>query len=586
MAKRLNIPLTMKVLLVLLAILLSLYLVTLWINQMATKSIYQEITKSLLSRDAFYIRSVETELERITLSLFEFVADNDLMELSITEATTDYYSWTGKIIAIQNRLKLLQASSSLIKDIKVFMPQIGRTLETKYFQASVPPLEYEALVQNNSEAAVIPIDDRLFISMRYPASTMNNRKPVFIIAVEIDRASLARGLQDVVTPEHGNSMLVHIADDWMVTNDRSAEAGRVLGLVRDTPQEEWQQGRVETVDIDGKQHLMSYRKMEGLDLALVAYVQEESLLGPLAAYTNWTRIILLLSVLITTMFAVSLYRMIHFPLRKLVRAFRRVEEGTLLPIEVEARRDEFNYLFIRFNNMVSRLDVLIHEVFERDVRNQLSELKSLQSQINPHFLYNCFFILNRLIQAQETDKAGKFSGYLGNYFRFITRNAEMEIPLELELQHAKAYVEIQMICYGDKIDVEFEEVDASEQQLLFPRFVIQPLLENAFHYAIEQRTAGQGELWVHCERRSNGLSIMVEDNGERLGDEELRTLQARLLAASADEVGETTGMINIHRRIQLMYGPSSGVFLTRSALGGLCAELRIVIGEGEEAADV
>lgn len=583
MVKRLNITLTQKILLFLLAILLSFYLVTLWINTLATKSIYQEITKSVQSRDAFYIHSLETEMGRITQSLFEFVADKDLIELSISDTTTDRFSWTGKIIAIQNKLKLLQASSSLIKDIKVVMPQIGRTLETKDFLTTVSLQEYKTLSLSANESAVTPIGETLFISMRYPARVVNDREPVFLIAVEIDRTNLARGMKDVVTLEHGNSMLIHLSEDWMVTNDTSDAAQQVLEVVRDSSSKLLEESKVETMNIEGKQHLISYRKMESIDMALIAYVKEESLLGPLNLYKNWTKIILLVSVMVIAIFSVSLYRVIHFPLRKLVRAFRQVEEGNLVTIEVETRRDEFSYLFLRFNNMVSRLEVLIHEVFERDVRNQLSELKSLQSQINPHFLYNCFFILNHLIQEENKERAVRFSGHLGNYFRFITRNDAMEIPLELEIQHAQAYIEIQKICYGEKLDIEFVELEEKYLQLPIARFVIQPLLENAFKYAIEEQTDARGELWIHCEDHSNGISIMVEDNGQQVTDLKLRELELRLLAESANEAGETTALMNIHRRIKLMYGGASGIYVSRSALGGMCVEIRITLEQSEVA---
>jgi len=580
MVKRLNITITQKILLILLAILLSFYLVTLWINTVATRSIYHEITKSVQSRDAFFIHSLETELTRITQSLFEFVADKDLIELSITDTTQDRFSWTGKILAIQNKLKLLQTSSSLVKDINVVMPQVGRTLEANDFLTSVSLKEYKVLSRMANESAVTPIDEKLFISVRYPARVMEDREPVFLIAVEIDRANLARDMRDVVTSEHGNSMLVHLTEDWMVTNDTSAAAQQVIEVVRGSSPGLLEESHVQTMEIEGKQHLISYRTMESMNMALIAYVKEESLLGPLNLYKNWTKVILLVSVLIITFFSISLYRVIHFPLRKLVKAFRQVEEGNLVSIEVETRRDEFNYLFLRFNSMVSRLEVLIHEVFERDVRNQLSELKSLQSQINPHFLYNCFFILNHLIQ-ENTERAVKFSGHLGNYFRFITRNDAMEIPLEMEMQHAFAYVEIQKICYGEKIDVEVEKLAEKHSQLPIARFVVQPLVENAFKYAIEQNTDARGELWIHCEDYGEGISIMVEDNGQQLTDQILRELQLRLLTESANEAGETTALMNIHRRIKLMYGGASGVYVTRSALGGMCVEIRITIAQSE-----
>ncbi|MFD0713818.1 sensor histidine kinase [Paenibacillus sp. GCM10027626] len=584
MERRRAIPITTKILFILLLILISLYAVTLIVNQMATDSISKEITKSVQSRDAFYLNSVETEVSRISSSLLEFVTDMDLIELGMSESTTDYFSRTSKVRAVQRRLKLLRSSSSLIQDVKVFVPQMNRTLETANFQSTIADPEYQELAREMNHTRIVSVGEQLFMSMRYPSHVVEGSEPLFVIAVEIDRTQLLKGLHDIVTPEHGNSVLAKLHDGWMVTNDSSSFPDEIMQSLRHLTDQTAVEAQVETLVLEGKRHYVSYRLSREIDMALIAYIQEDSLLGPLQSYKKWVWIILLLSVLITVLFSLSLYRVIHAPLKKLVIGFRKVEEGELVPIEVERRRDEFNYLFMRFNNMVSRLSVLIHEVYEQEIRSRRSELKALQSQINPHFLYNCFFILDRLIQVNDTERAGQFSGYLGAYFRFITRNGLMMISLEQEMQHARAYIDIQLVCYGSRIDVEYEELDDSYNQIKVPRLIVQPLLENAFKYAVEQ-SAAQAELWIHGEARSGWLSVMVDDNGRHLTDMQLQELQAKL-SSSLPEMEETTGLINVHRRIQLMYGSGSGVYVTRSQLGGLCAEIRIPLEQREEYGDV
>src|SRR5690606_13977204 len=99
---------------------------------------------------------------------------------------------------------------------------------------------------------------------------------------------------------------------------------------------------------------------------------------------------------------------------------------------------------------------LIHQVYEQQLRAQSSELKQLQSQINPHFLYNTYFILYRLAKLNDNESIARFSHYLGDYFQYITRNASEDIPLEMEFKHAMTYAEIENIRFNNRIQVHFE----------------------------------------------------------------------------------------------------------------------------------
>lgn len=257
-------------------------------------------------------------------------------------------------------------------------------------------------------------------------------------------------------------------------------------------------------------------------------------------------------------------KLMYRPLMRLIHGFKRVQKLELVPVPIDRRRDEFGYLYQAFNDTVHSLKTLIEQNYEQQIRNQRSELKRLQSQINPHFLYNCFFVLCRLIKSEHKEKAYQFCLYIGEYFQFITRDDEDVIPLEMEVKHSRTYVEMQTICYGDRIRVRFH---VETPPLQVPRLVLQPIIENAYKHGLGGM-AGPGELWVHNEVRSDGITLCVEDNGNNLDDDRLEQLHARL-THSADRIEETTGLINVHRRIQLHYGAEYGLEVSRSALGGL-----------------
>ncbi len=571
--KRMRVSIFMKLVLTFLAVLLPLYTVTLLLNRAGSRDIRHEITKSAVNNNRFYMQSFDSEVNRINQLLLNFVIDKDLQELGNSVDDIASYDRTAKLIAVQKRLQLLKASSHFIEEVKVFFPKLDRTLTSTDFDTRVSSAEYKPLANNLEANRLVAIDERLFMSFRYPTSIYTNRPPVFVIAVELSTSVLRSSLFNIVDPEQGYSVLYHARDGWIVASDPDKPVQRSLQAFANREAPLADEAGAVTVAVGQTNYLVSYKTSALSDATLLTFMPQDDILRSLRFYEKWAWILLAMAILIVVSFAYSLLRIIHQPLRRLVFAFRKVEEGNLTPIVTTERGDEFRYLYHRFNSMVARLDVLIHQVYEKEIRNQRLTLKQLQSQMNPHFLYNCFFILKRLIQTADNEKAFRFAMYLGDYFRFITRSASDKIPLETEMRHVRNYVDIQTICYGDRIAVAIEPPNERCRVLPVPRMMILPVVENAYKYAFHQ-ASGQGELWIHDAVKDGYYSLMIEDNGSVLHDDDIAAMAARLADSDADGL-ETTGLINVHRRIEIMFGTGSGVRLSRSQLGGLCAAIRL-----------
>ena len=113
-------------------------------------------------------------------------------------------------------------------------------------------------------------------------------------------------------------------------------------------------------------------------------------------------------------------------------------------------------MYGRFNQMVVNLRSLIDQAYKQKIMTQRAELKQLQSQINPHFLYNSFFILNTMAHTGDLEGIETFTTQLGGYFQFVTRNASDEVALHQEIHHARLYTEIQSCDFPSRIKVDFE----------------------------------------------------------------------------------------------------------------------------------
>ncbi|MFC0212936.1 sensor histidine kinase, partial [Paenibacillus chartarius] len=257
---------------------------------------------------------------------------------------------------------------------------------------------------------------------------------------------------------------------------------------------------------------------------------------------------------------------IHKPLLTLVKSFRRMEGGDLdFAVEHESK-DEFGYLYGRFNQMVANLRSLIDQVYRHKIMTQRAELKQLQSQINPHFLYNSFFILNTMAKTGDVERIEEFTTMLGEYFRFVTRNASDEVSLKQEIHHARMYTEIQELRFARRIRVQFDSLPQEMEQIAVPRLIVQPIIENAFEHSLEKMKRN-GWIVIRFESEETEIRIVVEDNGASLTDETLQSIAYTL--DSGDDHTETTALVNIHRRMKITFGEDYGLRVSRSELGGL-----------------
>ncbi len=179
-----------------------------------------------------------------------------------------------------------------------------------------------------------------------------------------------------------------------------------------------------------------------------------------------------------------------------------MEDGELNnPIEHE-QEDEFGFLYNRYNIMLYKLRRLIEQDYKQKLMMQKAELKQLQSQINPHFLYNSFFILNSLAKTEDTERMEQFTSMLGEYFKFITRNEEEHVTLSEEMKHARMYTEIQQLRFSRRIKVQFDELPEEMEHIKVPKLIVQPIIENAFEHSLEKKV-DEGLLWVHFKKRAS-----------------------------------------------------------------------------------
>jgi two-component system sensor histidine kinase YesM len=569
-----------KLVLAFLIVVTPLYGIGLAIIKLGESSVRDEVSNSLSSRASFFVDSLEKEMAH-TLNLLNHLAvDKDLHRLAFTGQHMKINEWSDAVLRLESKMRLVKDSSAFLKGVNAHLVEQDRTISTEHSITDRLSDVYRATtdIYDVPDRSFFPLENRLFLALPFPeSSSAHALTPSFVLQVELDLPSLRESFAQFTDYESSGAMLVNLEQGWDVANRQDEAVLNALKprLTRQT--DEAGRSGVERLEAEGVSYFVAYQFSESLNSYLTVYVRQDGLLGPIQLYQRLLWGLSAVSILIIFAYAYWLYRLIHRPLNRLIRSFRKVEEGQWTPMTLPKSGDEFTDLIRHFNSMVHRLSVLFREVVEQQTRAQHAELKQLQAQINPHFLYNTYFILYRKAKDEDLESVVRLCQYMGDYFQYITRNASDEVLLENEVGHAKTYADIQNMRFSNRIDVVFGDVPEGCGQALVPRLILQPILENAYKYGLEKKLRN-GNISVDIRREGRLIAIAVEDNGESLTDEGLERLDRSL--RSQGPKTEYTGLLNVHRRLRLRFGEEAGVAVSRGALGGLKVEVRIRIEGG------
>lgn len=549
-----------RLLLSFLIVITPMYVLSLKMNEYGERNVRNEIEDSIHSRVSFYIHLLDNEFSRIISMQEEYVNDRDLRTLSLADPIISDIERREAIISIHEQLGRMNNTSPYILSATAYLPTTQRTISGTTQYSVLPTEEYNALktIQNRYDNPFVYWRNRLFISFPYSnLALINGQEPQFVIGVEINQEQVRQVLNRFAIGGSGGSMIMSADGAWAVTSEN--RGGNIalseLKPILDTFPKEGTTF-VQEAQLDGEKIWVVAERSVSHGVMLLSYMPESEIIGSLTQYRMWYWMLSGLSIFVIALFAYWIFLQIHQPMRRLMRAFQRVEHGNLGTVLAHKRRDEFGYLYIQFNSMVAKMNELIHEVYEQKFRANLSELRQLQSQINPHFLYNSFFNLYRMAKNEENENIAMFSQHLGNYFHFITRTQQDEVPLQDEVNFARNYVDIQTFRFESRIVVKFDPVPEACRAIRVPKLIIQPLLENAYQHGL-RNTIANGRLEVRFERVGGHLQIVVEDNGENMPELQYQELLRMLRTNSLDV--ETTGLVNVHRRLLLRYGSESGI---------------------------
>lgn len=557
-----------KIVIVFFAFLVPLVVMNIWVNYKGLSFIKNEISESAVAGASFYSKQLDNELYFIRNQQLLFMNDRDLQKLSFVGGTIENFEEVQLIDQVKDSLLTLQSSSDYVVDTGVYIKAVGKTISMMNGVENTPNDNYRmisTLIQTNPKPSFYRLGDRMFFI------ESENNSGIWSY-IEISKGKLLEALNQIAALYQKSEVLLgeeKLGSILSTTKDTHV-IPTVLSLIGE--QSERNSNKPIIQKINGISYFITHSHVSSLNLSLIMYVNQNELTSKLSQFNTWFFALFVIAIMVLLLYSFSVHFMIHKPLSKLTKAFQMIETDNLnLSIESK-RKDEFHYLFNSFNRMAYRLKRSIEENYEQKIALQHSELKQLQSQINPHFLYNSFFNIYMMCKTGDSDTAAELSQKLGSYYQYITRSGSDEVPLYKEFRHALDYCEIQCIRFSNRIRYEYAEMTDPVQTVSVPRLIIQPIVENVFEHAFEDGTM-QGIVYIGFDYQEQAIRVTVEDNGNSLTDEKLEQLRTKL--AGSSEQKEKTGMSNVSSRLQLKYGEGSGVFVSRSQHGGLQVDLII-----------
>lgn len=503
--------------------------------------IEQEQNNILLQRAHVVSEAINDNIDSLLLQEIILSFDQRLQLFALNadeEADLEY------IRQLRSSLNLIAMSSKIVKNIYIVFLQRKEYIDVHSYNS------YDNFPQifqvNSREDSLFYFNEhRLFVKPVYSQNykAFND----FVIFTEIDVNNFK---EFILEKKNGSDFGSVIIEDKLIGDDLHEYAGHAKNAVF-------------SLSIGGVDYQATVRQDKGFDILYLLRV--DNYVQSISAYKLLSLFTILLGILGISLYFFISYKYIKHPLNSLQTAFKKLqdeEHGYQLSGKPFG---EFGYLYDAFNKTSAELDKLIKEKYENKILLQSMEMKQLQSQINPHFLFNIFYMLKAELNKGEYKNAEEIAKNISDYFKYVISNQKY-ITLIEEYEYVKNYIEIQTRRVKGKVKAFIDDIPFEFYDKQIPKFILQPIIENAFRYVFEN-TLGKCELYIKNEVRDGYIIISVEDSGN-ISDTEIENIK-QIISSPDDRLDRMSALFNIHNRLKVYNNSDKGLELKRSGLGGL-----------------
>ncbi|WP_066191458.1 sensor histidine kinase [Gracilibacillus timonensis] len=374
-------------------------------------------------------------------------------------------------------------------------------------------------------------------------------EPIGLVTFRLDQEALFQHVSEGFVNQQHQAFFIH------------ENSGNVIGSMNDAPFE--YEELIDNIKNDGESfqftsHDENYyaasRYIDSIDLYIISVVSEAYILSEMGGIRTSFGYMMAIAILMGLLTFAGFTFFVVRPILELTRETKRVERGDFQARVPVRSRDEVGQLGFRFNAMVGRMQRLIETKYKLEIQNKHSELKALQSQINPHFLYNTLDMIRWTARIEKAPETSKSIEDLANLFRITLSQGKIFIPLSSELKYVQSYMELQQKRLGGSFQYYLFKEAGIEDGIVM-KLILEPLIENSFKHGFLAAQSNK-TITIRAYRQQDKLILEVFDNGVGMDVEQV----SRLLKGEGS-AGEANSFAlrNVHDRIANAFGQGYGM---------------------------
>lgn len=557
------------------------------------------------------LNSAEATSEKIILSLENIIQkyDNMTYSFSMMETVTDIYSHPGPDYDYssirKDRTDFENAMFSCIPvqirnsvpdcDIRVYFqdsfPYFNNA--SRYFTYSSIEEEdwfkrvYSTYRQNRSSFFILSSqelsgeksEDTPYMSIARVMPDKNYYpSPLAILRLDFPESYL----NEAINPNNFDNALTFLVSDetnrLVSLSSASTESlYRELTLSRPVPDSDtldsWHRYR-----LDGTDYFVIRQTLPSYPLTLITMLPSKSLLSEYYLHRNFTFLIGGILLVFCLFLSTVLAKTMSGRIIRLTSRMKQVKKGELisLPSSIIQGKDEIGELTSSYNYMIHAMEDLIEKEYLLGQETKNAELKILQAQINPHFLYNTLDMIQWFAEEGMLSQIEESVSSLATFYRLSLSNGKEFISLREEMEHVRSYIRLQRLRFPDTFLYK-EELDEGLLDYLLPKTTLQPLVENAITHGLQESKRIPGHLLIKIEKEEGkNIRISILDDGAGMKNPPRPTPNG---GTSRENSGHGFGIPNVSSRLTLLYGPGYGVVFEQNIPEGTIAIVRIPIPE-------
>lgn len=508
------------------------------------------------------INDFDKDVKSITLDL---LYEDVLYEVLNSKEEDDYYYYYQKVDSLKSRLRRINFAKESIQSVAVIdrdgeFISYNSTSDDTFIEEILP---YEIVRQKASEAEGQPIwhveKDEFgnvkyvfLVRMIYGIADYNE---IGILALLIDQEQLQMIYNELSTEFMEGIMIFSEERDLLISTNPIKDTTYINSLFGEI------QNKADYRISKDQEFLYPFLQSRENGWYVITKVSLDTLNSDFAGFQLVLIGLLLLTLLILSVFTLLTAFDLLEPIHRLAAGIKNMVDNKVYePVHID-RGDELGYLSECFNNMSHEIDFLVNQVYKEQLTRKEAELKALQAQINPHFLFNTLESINWLAQLKDAPEISDMVTALSDLMEASIGKGGPLVTLKEELHHARSYILIMQNRFGERLVYE-EVVDETLLGILIPKLTLQPLIENAIYHGVDKNRKG-GRIRICVEKFREDCHVMIEDDGKGLSNVRTKEMNREFQANQDDylvrESKKGIGLINVNHRIKLYCGGKYGL---------------------------